>query len=146
MDYGDTLSPKDRVWLRTFSEEFYGGRFEARGKQIHAGEMQKECRRRTRSHAKDRRPDLVSFAKENMRADMEEAASLPAPGGGEDEMIDRLDAKRFAEWRYRRRVDIATAMSLNRQLRRSRWLLRKIRQLMRDARSATSQAGPTLDL
>lgn len=135
MDYGDTLPPGAKVWLRAFTEEFYGGRFEANGRKLHRGELQKECRRRTRGHAKDRRPDLMSFSKEHQRADVEQAAELPAPGGGEDALIDYLDGKRFADWQRLRFREIKEATELNLQLRQAKNALRYVRTCARLAKS-----------
>jgi hypothetical protein len=144
-DYVEDLPEAERVWMRNFQAEYHGARFAPGGKHLNKGENRRECQRRVRGHAGDRRPDLLSYGMEHNRVDMEEASSLPAPGGGEDEMIDHLDAKRFAEWQYRRRDDIAAALRLNRQLRRSRWLLRQLKAL-RDpgAKSAALSAAPAL--
>lgn len=114
-DYIDKLGPKEREWLLKYLDEEYRASFRKDESTILQGQMKLDAQNRVRSLSEDRRPDLMSFAedagykhrRQSLQPDpidttqenqidgqIYDAMEGPTKDEIEDEIIDRIDAKK----------------------------------------------------
>ncbi len=126
MDYGDSLPEAENIYLRNFTNEYYGSRFAPGERHLHDDAGKRECQRRQRSHAGDKRPDIMSYSPISHRTD---ATAVPeeASGGGEDEAIEAIDLKAARAWAKANPLLISHARFVNGQLQKARRQLRYLR-------------------
>jgi len=114
-DYSSTLSEEDRVYLRTFEQEYYGGRFERGGKQLNLKGDKRECT--TRLSRLRRNAERPIF-------EPEEAVASP-----EDQWIEGLDNEEFEAWKVKNSNSLQKAKALFIALEKTRRRLRLVKLL-----------------
>jgi hypothetical protein len=125
MDYGDSLPEAEKIWLRNFTSEYYGSTFIRGEKHLHDDAGRRECQRRQRGHAGDKRPDLMSFSPMGHR--LEVTAATEGATGGEGELIDALDAKAARAWAKKNPLLVSHARFVNQELQRAKRRLRYVK-------------------
>jgi len=126
MDYGDSLPEAEKIYLRNFTNEYYGSRFVSGERHIHDAEGKKECQRRQRGHAGDKRPDLMSYSPGSSRVDVQVLDAIPT-AVDEDALIDAIDSKKYQQWIKKNARPIHFARTLHGRLAKMKRQLRYLK-------------------
>jgi hypothetical protein len=123
-DYVEALPPEARTWMRTFEQEYYGGRFEKGGVRLHKGELKKECARRLRRHRFDRAPDIMSkgtrIEARSFDPDYSLMEELYGSFNPEGDYMAALDGEVFARWKLKNSNSLREAKALFKNLVKTR--------------------------
>jgi len=128
MDYGDSLPEAEKIYLRNFTNEYYGSRFVSGERHIHDSAGKRECQRRQRSHAWDRHPDLMSYSPYSSRVGLQVIGTIPT-AIDEDALIDGIDKKEYLKWIEQNARPIHFARTLHGRIARMKRQLRYLRLL-----------------